>query len=42
MENAMQQRGMIYEYLDMAEFRKFAKEDGSRMVNAVKKIGKLD
>jgi len=42
MENAMQQRGMIYEYLDMAEFRKFAKEDGARMVNAVKKIGKLN
>lgn len=42
MEAAMQQRGMIYEYLDMAEFRKFAKEDGERMVNAVKKIGKLN
>ena len=42
METAMQQRGMIYEYLDMAEFRKFAKEDGTRMVNAVKKIGKLN
>ena len=42
MENAMQQRGMIYEYLDMPEFRKFAKEDGARMVNAVKKIGKLN
>jgi tripartite-type tricarboxylate transporter receptor subunit TctC len=42
METAMQQRGMIYEYLDMADFRKFAKEDGDRMVNAVKKIGKLN
>ena len=42
MESMMQQRGMIYEYLDMAEFRKFAKEDGDRMVRAVKQIGKLN
>ena len=42
MEAAMQQRGMIYEYLDMPEFRKFAKEDGDRMVRAVKQIGKLN
>ena len=37
----MQQRGMIYEYLDMPEFKKFAKEDGDRMVKAVQRIGKL-
>ena len=42
MEAAMQQRGMIYEYLDMSEFKKFAKEDGDRMVRAVKQIGKLN
>jgi tripartite-type tricarboxylate transporter receptor subunit TctC len=42
MESAMQQRGMIYEYLDMPDFQKFAKEDGDRMVKAVKQIGKLN
>jgi len=33
---------LIYEYLDMNEFRRFAKEDGDRMVRAVKQIGKLN
>jgi len=42
LEAAMQQRGLIYEYLDMNEFRRFAKEDGDRMVRAVKQIGKLN
>ncbi len=42
LESVMQQRGMIYEYLDQPEFKKFAKEDGDRMVKAVKLIGKLN
>jgi tripartite-type tricarboxylate transporter receptor subunit TctC len=41
-ESVMQQRGMIYEYLDQAEFKKFAKEDGDRMVKAVRQIGKIE
>ncbi len=41
-ESVMQQRGMIYEYLDQAEFKKFAKEDGDRMVKAVRLIGKIE
>jgi tripartite-type tricarboxylate transporter receptor subunit TctC len=39
-ENAMNQRGMIFDYRDANDFRKFAQEDGERMVRVVKAMPK--
>ena len=39
-ETAMDQRGMIFDYRDTSDFKKFAKEDGDRMVKAVQAMGK--
>ena len=38
-ETAMDQRGMIFDYRDTNEFKKFSKEDGDRMVKVVKSMG---
>ena len=41
-ETAMDQRGMIFDYRDSNDFKKFAKEDGDRMLKVVKSMGKVD
>jgi tripartite-type tricarboxylate transporter receptor subunit TctC len=41
-EPMMDQRGMIFDYRDIAEFKKFAKEDGDRMLKVIRAIGKLN
>ena len=39
-ETAMDQRGMIFDYRDTSEFKKFAKEDGDRMIKVVQTMDK--
>ena len=39
-ETAMDQRGMIFDYRDTSEFKKFAKEDGDRMIKVVQTMEK--
>ncbi len=39
-ETAMDQRGMIFDYRDTNDFKKFAKEDGDRMVKVIQTMGK--
>lgn len=38
----MQKQGIIFDYRDAPEFKKLAQEDGVRMVNVVRAIGKVD
>jgi tripartite-type tricarboxylate transporter receptor subunit TctC len=40
LETAMNQRGMIFDYRDTNEFKKFAQEDGDRMIKVVKAMPK--
>ncbi|WP_062308503.1 Bug family tripartite tricarboxylate transporter substrate binding protein [Polynucleobacter sinensis] len=39
-ETAMNQRGMIFDYRDTNDFKKFAQEDGDRMVKVIKAMPK--
>jgi tripartite-type tricarboxylate transporter receptor subunit TctC len=39
-ETAMNQRGMIFDYRDTNEFKKFAQEDGERMIKVIKAMPK--
>jgi len=39
-ETAMNQRGMIFDYRDANEFKKFAQEDGERMIKVIKAMPK--
>ena len=39
-ETAMNQRGMIFDYRDTNEFKKFAQEDGDRMIKVIKAMPK--
>ena len=41
-EPVMEQRGMLFDYRDSVEFKKFAKEDGDRMLKVIRAIGKLN
>ncbi len=38
----MDKQGIIFDYRDAPEFKKFAAEDGERMVKVVRAIGKID
>lgn len=40
-ESAMEQRGMIFDYRESNDFKKFAKDDGDRMVKVIKSIGMI-
>jgi tripartite-type tricarboxylate transporter receptor subunit TctC len=40
LEAAMNQRGMIFEYLDQPDFKKFAKDDGDRIIKVLRQISK--
>lgn len=40
LETAMNQRGMIFDYRDTNEFKKFAQEDGDRMIKVIKAMPK--
>ncbi len=40
LETAMNQRGMIFDYRDTNEFKKFAQEDGERMIKVIKAMPK--
>jgi len=39
---AMEKQGVLTDYRDAPEFKKFANEDGQRMLKVIRSIGKID